>query len=137
MSNCTRAECPSFATWVFDSSGFCTLVTTGKAETALITSPTTTEKPLSRFVSVFDWTSTLSVAGRLKPALARMCSAVAASPEAVSSCFSVVEPAAVPRSTAAAANASQPNVARFQCAPLHAAARDAALCLTCGCSPGT
>ena len=78
-------------------------------------------------VSVGDCTSTLSVAGVLKPACCRMFSAFAVSPEACSESVSMTLPTAVPITSTAIPTANHPNVAVFQCAALQRPARPAKL----------
>jgi hypothetical protein len=116
-SKSTSAECPSFE--IVAGRMF---ATSGRA----LSFATTAATP-SRGDPCFDCTSTLSPATCRNPAPARIRSARAVSPCESSTSVSVRVPAAVPRTTAATTSTSQPKVAVFQCAALHAPALAARL----------
>src|SRR5262245_62936372 len=80
--------------------------------------------------TVLDWTSTLSRAGRLKPARSRIRSACRDSPFVYAHGFSCLAPTAPPTTIARTAIASQPKAAVFQCPELQRPARPARLTLT-------
>ena len=126
MSNWIRAECPSLEIWVAGvSSGLRMLVTSCCRATVCTTTAIADWKLGSVATTSGLWTSTLSDAGELKPAFARMRSARPASPEAMSASESDRVPIQPPRNTMRATNASQPKVARFQWRALHPPARAA------------
>jgi len=87
--------------------------------------------------SVRDFTSTLSLAGVLKPARSRIASARAVSPVPCSESLRETFPASAPAKTATTTNTIQATVAVFQCAALHRPARAARFRLvSIRCSPG-
>lgn len=126
MSNWTSAECRSLDSCVAgDSSGFRTFVTSLFSETIWTTPAIAAWKLGSDARTTGLWIRTLSVARSWKSASARMCRALAASPEAMPVSLRGFEPAQPPTRIAAAANASHPNAARFQWPALQPPARAA------------
>ena len=102
-------------------------VTCGIARSFVSTLCTVDLKAGSATVSAADWTSTLSAAGVLKPALSRICSARAVSPDDCSDIDSVCVPTDVPTATATATNASPAQNRGLPMPALQCAARAAKL----------
>src|SRR5690349_1087198 len=126
MSNCTSSERRSAEIWPAACAR--RFVTCGIVRRAPATSATTALKAGASAVSVFDWTSTLSDAGVLKPALDRIACARAVSPVPCSESVSLTVPAALPRTTATTTNPIHRNVAVFQWPALQRPERAARFC---------
>src|SRR5919198_5671125 len=123
MSNWTSCACPSLE--ISPAAPVRRFVTCGIERSVAITALT-----LARKAGAFAWsdcerTSTASLAGVLKPAAARICSARAASPVAYSASESLCVPAIRPALIAKATKRSQIAAAAFQCSALQRPARAA------------